>query len=135
MPCAPSGSLARPPYDFLRTDVHGHPHTCTHCGEPLALKMVGHNDSTWVTADNRGHDDFGEPPDYPGLGFPHPMIPWFRFRPHEPAPCPDPHAPPLPGAGEPVPECCGLPMQLRDDGWRCRKHGILFPFAVVGGAG
>ena len=107
MPCAPAGSLARPPYDFLRTDVHGHPHTCTHCGEPLTLKMVGHNDSTWVTADCRGHDDFGEPPDYPGLGFPHPMIPWFRFRPHEPAPCPDPHAPALPGAGEPAPECCG----------------------------
>jgi hypothetical protein len=130
MPCAPTGSLARPPYDFLRTDAHGHPLTCTHCGEALLAKMIGRNDIIWVTADGRAFDDLGEPPDYPGLGFPHPMIPWNRSIMHLAAPCPDPQAPLLPGV-EAAPECCGLPMQLRDDGWRCREQDTLFPFAAA----
>ena len=130
MPCTPSGSLARPPYDFLRVDAHGHPHTCTRCGEALVVEMVGHTDALWVTADGRAYDDRGEPRNDPALGVPHPLMPWNRSVLHLAAPCPDPQAPLLPGV-EACPECCGLPMMLRDDGWLCRKHDTRFPFAAA----
>ncbi|WP_137726196.1 hypothetical protein [Prescottella subtropica] len=46
------------------------------------------------------------------------ILPWEHW--HTPQPGPPLN---LPGG---VPECCGTPMQLVRDGWRCRERRTLF---------
>ncbi|WP_420879011.1 hypothetical protein [Rhodococcus sp. (in: high G+C Gram-positive bacteria)] len=116
--------------------------TCLVCDSPMICRWDGPGiDFTWV--DEQGRRAGGESP-IPGVttvgdylthllnedriaeysdfsaraALGSGILPWQHW--HRPRPRPRLE---LPGG---VPECCGMPMQLVRDGWRCRQRRTLF---------